>query len=365
MSLNTVDALIRMAYRHQRTLMIVASRGQVECADQGGGYVERWSTEVFTDYVRRRDPANLMMICRDHGGPWQHPAETAANLDEPRAMASSLASLLVDIEAGMDLLHLDTSREGEREADFDSAMRRLLALYGECQEFAQKSGRRVAFEVGLERQGRDADDPRGFRRKLECIVDGLAEDALPLPTFVVAQTGTRVVASENRGALVDEPAAVGVAVSKLAEACWEHGLALKVHNADYLPKPALRALLANGADAINIAPEFGVIETREFLALLDRLGLAKQREDFLRLAHESGAWRKWFEDDGTDLERSVVAGHYVFATDEFREIKQQADNLCRKQGHTVDSVLGAALDRALERYAAIAWGTDRTQPWNL
>jgi hypothetical protein len=356
MSLNTVDALVRIAYRHQRTLMIVASRGQVECADQGGGYVEHWSTEAFTNYVRRRDPANLLRVCRDHGGPWQHPAETTANLDESQAMASSLASLRVDIEAGMDLLHLDTSREGEREADFDSALRRLLVLYGECQEFAQADGRRVAFEVGLERQGRNADDPREFRGKLECIVDRLVRDALPLPTFVVAQTGTRVVASENRGALVDEPALVGVAINKLAETCWARGLALKVHNADYLSEPALRALIANGADAINVAPEFGVIETREFLALLDRLGLAQEREDFLQLAHESGAWRKWFDYDASDLECAVVAGHYVFATDEFREIKQRADRLCRKQGHTVDNVLGAALDRALERYVAVAWG---------
>jgi hypothetical protein len=257
----------------------------------------------------------------------------------------------------MDLLHLDTSREGESEADFDSALRRLLTLYGECQEFARASGRRVAFEVGLERQGRDADDPREFRGKLHCVVESLTRVGLPLPTFVVAQTGTRVVACENRGALVDEPAVVSVAITKLAEACWERGLALKVHNADYLPPLMLRALIANGADAINVAPELGVIETRAFLALLDRLGLAQEREDYLQLAYESGAWRKWFDDDASELECAVVAGHYVFATDEFREIKQRTTRLCRKQGHTVDDVLGAALDRALERYAGVAWGT--------
>lgn len=357
MSLNTVDALIRMAYRHPRTVMIVASRAQVECADQGGGYVEHWSTEVFTDYVRRRDPANLLKICRDHGGPWQHPAETAASLDEPQAMASSLASLYVDIETGMDLLHLDTSRDGEHEADFDIALKRLLALYGECQEFARANGRRIAFEVGLERQRRDVDDPKEFRGKLECIVDGLIEMGLPLPTFVVSQTGTRVVGFKNVGAVVDDPALVVAAITEHAEACWERGLALKVHNADYLAEPALRALLDNGADAINLGPEFGVTETREFLALLQRLGLVQEREDFLQLAYESGAWRKWFDDDASDLECAVAAGHYVFATQEFGWIKQAADRLCRTQGHTVDSVLGAALDRTLERFTTIAWGT--------
>src|SRR5216683_2565952 len=75
MSRNVVDAAIRMEYRHHRPVMVIASRSQVECGDLGGGYVERWSTEQFTNYIRSQDPAGLVRICRDHGGPWQHPNE--------------------------------------------------------------------------------------------------------------------------------------------------------------------------------------------------------------------------------------------------------------------------------------------------
>ncbi len=344
--------------------MVIASRSQVECGDLGGGYVEGWSTEQFTAYIRSQDPAGLVRICRDHGGPWQHPNEVASGLDETDAMASSLASLCCDIRSGVELLHIDTSREGGGSARFESAVDRLTTLYGECQELANTYGRQIAFEVGLEKQSSDPDDPSEFRAKLECIVGSLARESLQPPTFVVGQTGTKVVGTENCGALVHEPQAVGSAIGQLAQICWEYGLALKAHNADYLPVYAIRELIRNGTDAVNIAPEFGVIETSAFLALLEQMQLTEQRDDFLLLAYESGAWRKWFDDDASDLQRSIVAGHYVFATDAFREIKQRADVACRKQTITVDSVLGAALDRAMQRYAAEIWnGEHRTAQW--
>jgi tagatose-1,6-bisphosphate aldolase non-catalytic subunit AgaZ/GatZ len=356
MSRNGIDATIRMAYRWQRQVMLVASRAQIECEEFGGGYVERWSTEQFIRYVRDRDPVGLIKICRDHGGPWQHPDETTLKQEEVDVLARSLVSLRADIRSGMDLLHLDTSREGHDAAEFDSALKRLVEFYGDCQEYAQSIDRRVAFEVGVERQRDEADDPEEFRGKLEQILGALAYAGLQPPTFVVAQTGTRVVGTRNCGALVSQRQAVAETVSKVARVCREHGMALKAHNVDYLAGEAVTELFRNGTDAINVAPEFGVLETRTFLALLDELALPKQRDEFLRLAYESGAWHKWMDGDSTDLERSVVAGHYIFATDEFRDVKARAENACRSRGTTVDGVLSEALDQGVERYAVLAWG---------
>jgi hypothetical protein len=365
MSRNVIDATIRMAYRHRRSVMVISSRNQVECEDFGGGYVEGWSTEEFTRYVHGRDPAGLLIICRDHGGPWQHPDEVASGLDEADAMARSITSLFCDIRSGVGVLHLDTSREGGGPADFHRAVRRLVTLYGQCQEFARVHGRQVIFEIGVEQQGSEADDPEEFRAKVACLVDSLAKESLQPATFVVGQTGTKVVGMENRGALVEAPGAVGTAVGKLARICWEHGLALKAHNVDYLPEYAIRELLRNGTDAVNIAPEFGVVETRAFLGLLSQLRLPQLRDSFLQLAYESGGWRKWFRDgDASDLDRSVAAGHYVFATDAFREIKRRVDEVCRRHTRTVDEVVGAALDRAMDRYAAVVWAAGQgAAPW--
>jgi hypothetical protein len=358
MSRNAVDAAIRLAYRHRRTVMIIASRNQIECDDFGRGYVERWSTEEFANYIRSRDPAGLMKICRDHGGPWQHASETSGSLDEAKVMARSLESLFCDIRHGVDIIHIDTSREPNGPAPLERAINRLIRLYGECQEFAKTWGHKVQFEVGLEEQNSRVADPKEFHAKLMRILEGLAHESLHLPVFVVGQTGTKVVGTENRGQLLSDPFTVGAEINRLAQICWEHGLALKAHNADYLPSHAIRNLMINGTDAVNIAPEYGVTETNAFLALLKELELTRLRDEFLALAFNSGSWRKWFDsEETTDLQRSIVAGHYVFATDAFRDIKRQADAACRRHMKTVDAVLGDALDHAMEHHATEIWNS--------
>jgi hypothetical protein len=118
----------------------------------------------------------------------------------------------------------------------------------------------------------------------------------------------------------------------------------------------MRDLMVSGVGAVNIAPEYGVTETTAFLTLLEGLELTALRDDFLALAYNSGSWRKWFDGaDATDLQRSIAAGHYVFATDAFREIKRHAEIAFQGQLKTVDSVLGAALDSVMERHAAEVW----------
>jgi hypothetical protein len=356
MSRNVVDAAIRLAYRHRRIVMIIASRSQVESEDFGCGYVEGWSTASFISYIRSMDPASLIQICRDHGGPWQHPAETSGRLGEAQVMSRSLGSLLQDIEHGANIIHIDTSREADGPAPFEQAISRLVKLYGECDQFARAHSKKIRFEVGLEQQSDAVDDPKKFRTKLTRILEELQFESLPLPTFVVGQTGTKVVGTENRGQLVSDPAGVGVEINQLAKICWEHGVALKAHNSDYLPSRVMSHLMINGVDALNIAPEYGVAETKAFLGLLEELGLTRLRDEFLALAYDSGSWRKWFDgENATDLERSIAAGHYVFATDAFRDIKRQADVACQGIATTVDAVLGAALDTVMERHAAGVW----------
>jgi fructose/tagatose bisphosphate aldolase len=361
MSKNVVDAIIRLAYRHDEPIMIIASRGQVESEHLRRGYVENWSTEEFARYVRDRDPAKHIILCRDHGGPWQHPDEATRSVrSTSEVMASSRASLHADIDAGMRVLHIDTSKEGPKPAAFDVAVERLATLYGECQEFASLGGHRVDFEVGVEQQSSCVDDPDSFREKVDCILQRLKADALQQPVFIVGQTGTLVRGTENCGMLCRDRQGTGRQIRELAQICSEYGLALKAHNADYLSRSALEDLLSSGVSAVNIAPELGVAETLAFLELVGELRLHQHREAFLALAFESGAWRKWFADEvGTDLQRSVAAGHYVFASDAFQEIKEQVALIYgRRRGTTLDAALGAALDTSLERYAQVFWDSD-------
>ena len=74
----------------------------------------------------------------------------------------------------------------------------------------------------------------------------------------------------------------------------------------------------------------GVVETKAFLNILNKMSLGKLSERFLELAFNSGKWQKWMLENtqATDYERSIIAGHYVFSTEEFQQIKQEAQLEC-------------------------------------
>ena len=350
-SRHAVCAVARAAYRHRVRLMLVASRGQIDAKALGGGYVENWSTEAYADFVRSIDPDRRILLCRDHGGPWQRQSDVDEGLGEKEAMASSLESFRCDIRAGMDLLHVDASKDGSAPADFETALGRLVALCSECEESARRDGRNVAFEVGLERQGATIDDPRDFASKLLRILDEFEGLSLPRPAFVVGQTGTKVVGTTNRGRFRGHGRQVDT-VRTIVKLCRERGTALKAHNADYLQPEQLDGLVSAGVDAINIAPEVGVAETRAILGWLREKDLRPEEDLFLELAFNSRAWVKWFPDgEGTDIERATAAGHYVFATEEFRELKSRLEQV-DSGASGVNAAIAATLDAHLDRYVA-------------
>ena len=54
MSLNVVDASIELSNKFNFPLMMIASRRQINSKDFGGGYVNKWDTELFSKYIKKR-----------------------------------------------------------------------------------------------------------------------------------------------------------------------------------------------------------------------------------------------------------------------------------------------------------------------
>ena len=353
MSKNAVDAAIAVAYRRREPLMLIPSRRQVEARAQGGGYVEGWDTHAFARYVRERDPGHLLLLCRDHGGPYQHPREIRGSYTEAQAMRAAAESMREDVRAGFDLLHVDTSADLAGAADEETAIDRAVELCGEVVESARSIGREPLFEFGFETQGPEVGDPSVFEVQVSQTVERLRRHALRFPAFLVGQTGTKVAETSNIGHLRTAPYAVLVKLRELAQVIARHGIALKAHNCDYLTHTDLRYLVQGEIDALNIAPELGVVETRAFLRVLRQLGLTPQADRFLELAYESQAWRKWMMPGSaaSATQRAIIAGHYVYSTETFREIKRRAqiaadpldidDHLRRRIAAVIDSYASA------------------------
>ena len=100
MSLNCVDVTIEISNQYEIPLMLIASRRQIDSAEFGGGYVNNWTTEEFSNYVIDRDKKGKILLARDHGGPWQNEQEKAQKLSLRRAMDSAKSSYKADIDAG-------------------------------------------------------------------------------------------------------------------------------------------------------------------------------------------------------------------------------------------------------------------------
>ena len=99
----------------------------------------------------------------------------------------------------------------------------------------------------------------------------------------------------------------------------EQGLLSKEHNGDYIPVDTIKEKITLGLDAVNIAPEFGQIETKCYLSSLEKD--EHLFELFYEICYKSDRWKKWVTKDFDPLveKRSLVniCGHYVLSNNDF------------------------------------------------
>ncbi|HRJ12248.1 MAG TPA: class II D-tagatose-bisphosphate aldolase, non-catalytic subunit [Alphaproteobacteria bacterium] len=360
MSKNVVDAAIAVANEKDFPMIMIASRRQIEAAQFGGGYVNSWDTKSFADYVRSQDKAGNIYLARDHGGPWQGEFEVNEGRSYTEALESAKQSYAEDIDAGFEILHLDPNRagpNGEPAADLDTYIQRTMELMVYCHNYAAQKEKQISFEVGTD-EGVIGELPAdSIIRFYEIIARLCRIEQIPLPDFLVMTTGTKVMEARNTGVLSDIVEAEGKVgddhvVTRMVKFCNENNLLLKEHNADYLSPAVISWHPAAGIHSANVAPEFGVAETRAILELMQRYGAAELQDRFVALALASGKFKKWMlpQTTATDLDRAIIAGHYIFALPEFAEIKQDLAQYCVRDGIDLDRYLVNAVRNSILRY---------------
>ncbi|QWD76401.1 class II D-tagatose-bisphosphate aldolase, non-catalytic subunit [Polynucleobacter sp. MWH-UH24A] len=357
MSLNCVDAAVELANEYEAPLLLIASRRQIDSEEFDGGYVNNWTTQEFARYVIDNDQKGKILLARDHGGPWQSTKEVDENLSLRRAMDSAKLSYLRDLEAGFQVLHIDPSVDIHCKPNVDEILDRVFDLYDYCWTHAQRLGREVIFEVGTEEQSGRTNTQEELNYTLSEIIKFCKKNNIPQPSFVVIQTGTRVMETRNVGSF-DTPLRVinelpaEIQVPKMIEICNHYGIMMKEHNTDYLSDEALQWHPRLGIHAANVAPEFGVAETLALLDILERNSLQSLADDFLKLSYDSKKWEKWMLDETTasDRDRSIISGHYVFSMQECDEIKAIARKDLVKKQIDLDFYLKNQVKRSIFRY---------------
>jgi tagatose-1,6-bisphosphate aldolase non-catalytic subunit AgaZ/GatZ len=357
MSVNCVDAAIELSNEHDVPLLLIASRRQIDSEEFGGGYVNNWTTDEFARYVIDRDTKGKVLLARDHGGPWQSMNEKDAGLGLRRAMESAKSSYRADLAAGFQVLHIDPSVDIHGQPDIDEVLDRVFDLYEYCWSQAQHLRQEVIFEIGTEEQSGSTNSQEELDYTLNEVQKFCTKYHLPQPTFVVIQCGTRVMEMRNVGSF-DSPIRVAdeipaeIQLPKMIEICNRYGIFMKEHNTDYLSNDALQWHPRLGIHAANVAPEFGVAETRALVAILENNGLQDLADRFLQIAYNSHKWGKWMlqNSKATDRDRAIIAGHYVFSRPECVELKAEAGMVLTRKGIDLEQYLKQEVKRSIMRY---------------
>ncbi len=311
MSKNIVDACVSFCNDTGNNIAFIPSRRQVE---YDGGYVNNWTTEQFANYSKSEN----IFLCRDHAGPNQG----LKSDDGYRSLEEDCKYL--------DLIHIDPwKKTNDLEAGID--------LTAEMISFCHSLNSQIKFEVGTEQSIREF-TPSELDKMLHMLKKKLTSQQFEKIVFCVIQSGTALERNINTGVYDASRLRDMISVVKT------HGLASKEHNGDYLSPALIQEKFNLGLDTINIAPEFGQIETKIYLDKIcsHRIDLL---EEYWSICYRSKRWEKWVTADFKPVEQKEelinICGHYVLSTDEFmKNIKQHLPD--------IDKEIKQAVHRKLE-----------------
>jgi hypothetical protein len=329
MSENCIHATIEMSQLRNIPIQFIPSRRQIDSSFAGSGYVNKWSTEVFSEHIKNNDLKQNLFLARDHGGPWQNSYEKEEITEYKDALNSAMESFKIDILSGFDFLHIDTSIDLNQDISSEEAAHRACEILYLCEDFARSENKILNYEIGTELQGEGVNDINEVKNNLNIINSFCDKNKIKIPFFYVIQNGAKVLEMENVGIFESNTSEDFTEefnkIKRINKLCNDFGIFSKAHNSDYLSKIYASLYPELGINGANIAPEFGVIETKTYIEILDEYNLNTEKEDFLKIAYESKKWEKWLKPNSlvSDYEKSLISGHYIFSNDEFQEIKNK------------------------------------------
>ena len=284
MSQNVVDAIKEFSNKTGHKIGLIPSRRQVEF---NGGYVNNWKTKDFSKYAKN------LFLTRDHAGPNQ-----GYNNDD------GFDSLEKDCKY-FNMIHIDPWKKYPL---FDEGIEWTAKMIKYCHSLNPE----LEYEVGTEESIRkfEVEELDMFLFTLKKL---LTTQQFNKIKYLVIQSGTSLEENKNTGEYDKQRLKSMIKVVK------KYNLLSKEHNGDYLSTKCIKSKFKLGLDAINIAPEFGLIETLSYI----EAGI--DIDKFWKICYDSKRWEKWvgkdFNPKKQKLDLIKICGHYVFATKEFKKIK--------------------------------------------
>ena len=309
MTQNVIDSVIEFANEEKINLGFCVSRRQI---DYDYGYVEdnyhKYDTPRFVEYVKSK--TSRVIIERDHAGLAQG-KKTGPSLYD-------MHSLLYDA-AYVDIIHIDPWKKftNNSELAVRETINNIVLTY--------HKNPNILFEVGTEEAiyCYQTEFLLNFLGNLKYELGDIFTNNVK---YCVVQAGTKLEGTRNVGKF---DLARFLNMQALVKSHF--GLMSKEHNGDYLTNEEIKLRFDNGLDAINIAPEFGVIETK---VLLDHIKLDTDFKKIYDICLKGEKWKRWVPESYTlpfknKRELVEICGHYH--NKEIKKIVNVDDEIIKKE----------------------------------
>ena len=288
MSKNIVNAIMEFCNETNNKIGLIPSRRQVEW---DGGYVNNWTTKEFSKY------SNKLFLKRDHAGPGQGYTDD-----------DGYNSLKNDCKY-LNMIHIDPWKKYPK---YEEGLQWTIDMI----EFCYNLNPNIEFEIGTEEAIRRF-EPKELDMLLNDLHVRLKNNIFNQIKYLVIQTGTSLKGNLNTGEYDKDRLLSMVKIAK----SWE--LLSKEHNGDYIPIDLIKEKMSLGLDAINIAPEFGLIETLSYIH--EGIDIDK----FWKICYDSKRWVKWVDSNFNPIKQKKelikICGHYVLSDPKFLNIKPNID----------------------------------------
>jgi len=294
MSSETLEAVYRYSNFHRKQIMLIASKNQI---DYSGGYVNKWTTKEYADQLsnlRKKYSFSDVVNCRDHCGP---------GFNGNHDLDDTYNTIKSDIENGFDLIHIDFCH-------YQGSNQERLAESKKAFEMCKSLNEKIFIEIGT-------DENLGDKFALSSLEEVEEEidyfSSFTKPEFFVVQTGSLVMEINQVGSFNSDFS------KEISTVINNKGIKFKEHNADYLSSSEI-SKRKGIVDAMNIAPQFGVLQTG--LVLNKCLSYGINYNDWANVVIENKKWKKWLYKN-TEENKFLcinIAGHYHFYCDEYKRI---------------------------------------------
>lgn len=287
MSKNVVDSIIEFCAETGNKIGLIPSRRQIEW---DGGYVNNWITKDFSDYVNKK--SNNIILQRDHSGPGQGQQKD-----------NGFISLVNDCKY-LELIHIDPWKQYP---EYTDGLQWTIEMIKVCDAVNSN----LKYEIGTEEAIRRF-EPKDLDRLVCDLKYELGNELFKKIKYLVIQSGTSLKGINQTGYYDSQR------LKDMIEVAKKHNLLSKEHNGDYIPVSVIKEKFSLGLNSINIAPEFGLIETQTYL---DEIKDNDILEIFFQICYDSKKWVKWVNSDfdpfNNKIELIKICGHYVLSTSDF------------------------------------------------